>query len=189
MRTLNVNMPEQERAFYPLVFGHDIGSEVSQWLAERGPWSRIALISDAEVAAIHGSRWADILEAAGPAVTRISFPAGEGAKTRGTKELIEDQMLAAGLGRDALVVALGGGVTLDLAGFVAATYMRSLPWIALPTTTLAMVDSSIGGKTGVDTEAGKNLIGAYHPPQAVFADIQHLETLTQVAHPETSIHR
>jgi 3-dehydroquinate synthase len=182
VRTLNVNMPEQERAFYPLVFGHDIGSEVSQWLAERGPWSRIALISDAEVAAIHGARWADILEAAGPAVTRISFPAGEGAKTRGTKDLIEDQMLAAGLGRDALVVALGGGVTLDLAGFVAATYMRSLPWIALPTTTLAMVDSSIGGKTGVDTEAGKNLIGAFHPPQAVFADIQHLETLTQEAY-------
>lgn len=179
MRTLDVNMPEQERASYPLVFGRDLGPEVSRWLGDRGAWSRAALINDATVAAAHGDRWAALLESAGLAVSRIQFPAGEASKTRKTKRQLEDQMLAAGLGRDALVVALGGGVTLDMAGFVAATYMRGLPWMALPTTTLAMVDSAIGGKTGVDTEAGKNLVGAFHPPRAVFADIRHLETLPQ----------
>lgn len=182
MRTLDVNMPERERASYPLVFGHDVGPAVREWVASRGLWSRAVLISDATVSATHGERWSGILAAAGLSVTSISFPPGEASKTRGSKDRIEDQMLAAGLGRDALVIALGGGVTLDLAGFAAATYMRSLPWIALPTTTLAMVDSSIGGKTGVDTEAGKNLIGAFHPPLAVFADIQHLETLPEAAY-------
>jgi len=179
VRTLDVNMPERERASYPLVFGQDLAPSVREWVASRGLRGRAVLISDTTVAAAHGERWSGILGAAGLTVTSISFPPGEGSKTRESKHRIEDQMLAAGLGRDALVVAIGGGVTLDLAGFVAATYMRNLPWIALPTTTLAMVDSSIGGKTGVDTEAGKNLIGAFHPPQAVFADIKHLETLPQ----------
>jgi len=100
VRTLDVNMPEQERASYPLVFGRDLGSEVSRWLSDRGSWSRAALISDASVAAAHGERWAAILASAGLAVSRIQFPAGEVSKTRNTKGQLEDQMLAACWRRD-----------------------------------------------------------------------------------------
>jgi 3-dehydroquinate synthase len=90
----------------------------------------------------------------------------------------------AGLGRDALVVAVGGGVTTDLAGFVAATYLRGIPWIAVPTTTLAMLDAAVGGKTGVDTALGKNLVGAFHPPAAVIVDPALLATLPERAYRE-----
>ena len=80
------------------------------------------------------------------------------------KELLEDQMLAAGLGRDTCLIAMGGGVVTDLSGFLAATYCRGIPWVAIPTTLLGMVDAAIGGKTGVNTKEGKNLIGAFYPP-------------------------
>ena len=179
MRELRVTIQEAERASYPIFLGSRLDEIFAQWLRENGPWGRVALISDDRVATVHGRRWQTILAAAGLGVVTLTFPAGESSKTRGTKAQLEDDLLAAGLGRDSLIVALGGGVTLDLAGFVAATYMRGLPLVSLPTTTLAMVDSAIGGKTGVDTDQGKNLIGAFHPPQAVFADISHLETLPE----------
>ena len=102
--------------------------------------------------------------------TRLTFPAGEASKTRDTWLRLSDQMLSAGIGRHAAVVALGGGVVGDLAGFVAATYLRGVPYAQVPTTLLAMLDASVGGKVGVDTPAGKNLIGAFHPPAIVVAD-------------------
>ena len=179
MRELRVTIQEAERASYPIFLGSGLDETFAQWLRENGPWGRVALISDDRVATVHARRWQSILAAAGLGVVTLTFPAGEASKTRGTKAQLEDDLLAAGLGRDSLIVALGGGVTLDLAGFMAATYMRGLPFVSLPTTTLAMVDSAIGGKTGVDTDQGKNLIGAFHPPQAVFADISHLETLPE----------
>lgn len=101
---------------------------------------------------------------------RLSFPAGEISKTRETWLALSDRMLEAGLGRDTAVVALGGGVVGDLAGFVAATYLRGIPYAQVPTTLLAMLDASVGGKVGVDTPRGKNLIGAFHPPAIVVAD-------------------
>ncbi len=101
---------------------------------------------------------------------RLTFPAGEAAKTRETWTRLSDEMLALGLGRDSAIVALGGGVVGDLAGFVAATYLRGIPYAQVPTTLLAMLDASVGGKTGVDTAHGKNLIGAFHPPAIVLAD-------------------
>jgi 3-dehydroquinate synthase len=107
----------------------------------------------------------------------LVFPAGEPAKSRATWERLTDALLAAGYGRDSAIVALGGGVTGDLAGFVAATYMRGVPVVQVPTTLLAMVDSSVGGKVGVDTPAGKNLVGAFHAPAAVIADPLTLGTL------------
>jgi 3-dehydroquinate synthase len=110
-------------------------------------------------------------------VTVAPFPAGEPHKTRAVWSGLTDRLLAAGLGRDGAVVALGGGVVGDLAGFVAATYLRGVPYVQVPTSLLAMIDSSIGGKTGVDTPAGKNLVGAFHQPRAVIADIATLATL------------
>lgn len=108
---------------------------------------------------------------------RFSFPAGERSKTRETWSALTDRLIAAGFGRGSAIVALGGGVVGDIAGFVAATLGRGIPWMQVPTTLLAMVDASVGGKTGVNTEAGKNLIGAFHPPAAVVADPLTLGTL------------
>lgn len=107
----------------------------------------------------------------------FTFPAGEWNKTAAQWQGLGESLLAAGLGRDAAIIALGGGVTGDLAGFVAATFMRGIPYVQVPTTLLAMIDSSIGGKTGVDTAQGKNLIGAFHQPKAVIADLDALQTL------------
>lgn len=103
-------------------------------------------------------------------LTRLDFAQGEASKTRATWSRLTDQLLAAGVGRDAAIVALGGGVTGDLAGFVAATYLRGIPYVQVPTTLLAMLDSSVGGKVGVDTEYGKNQVGAFYPPVMVVAD-------------------
>ena len=107
----------------------------------------------------------------------LSIPAGETNKTRDTWARLTDQMLAKGYGRDSAVIALGGGVIGDLAGFVAGTFMRGIPIVQVPTTLMAMVDASIGGKTAVDTPAGKNLVGVFHFPAAVIIDPQVLGTL------------
>jgi 3-dehydroquinate synthase len=109
----------------------------------------------------------------------LSFPAGEPSKSREEWCRLTDVLLARGFGRDSALVALGGGVAGDLAGFVAATYMRGLPYLQAPTTLLAMLDASVGGKTGVDTSAGKNLVGAFHPPVAVVADPRVLHSLPE----------
>lgn len=108
---------------------------------------------------------------------RLTIPAGEASKSREWWTRLSDALIDAGLGRDATIIALGGGVVGDLAGFVAATYMRGIPVVQLPTTLLAMVDASVGGKTGVDTPRGKNLIGAFHPPALVVVDPLTLSTL------------
>lgn len=107
----------------------------------------------------------------------VAFPGGEARKTRRTKERLEDALLAAGLGRDGLVVAAGGGVVTDMAGFAAATFMRGVPYLSLPTTLLGMVDASLGGKTAVNTPRGKNLVGVFHPPEEVVAVLDCLGTL------------
>lgn len=119
--------------------------------------------------------WPDLL----PGVARLTFPGGEQHKTRTTWTAVSDGLLALGIDRRTVIVALGGGVTTDLAGFVAATALRGLPWVAVPTTTLAMLDAAIGGKTGVDTLHGKNLVGAFHHPSGVIIDPGLLATLPE----------
>jgi len=136
---------------------------------------RYAVITDDNVGPLYGARIRDALGTA--RTTMLTVPAGEAHKTRDTWARLTDELLAAGFGRDSLIVALGGGVVGDVAGFVAATYMRGIPFVQVPTTLLAMVDASIGGKTGVDTPAGKNLVGAFHQPLAVVVDPSVLATL------------
>lgn len=125
----------------------------------------------------------DILKSRAEAIAKkedaklILYPGGEVNKTREMKQHIEDELFKLGCGRDTTLIVVGGGVTLDLGGFVAATFCRGIPWISYPTTLLAMVDASIGGKTGVDTSWGKNLIGAFHPPIQIINDYSFLETL------------
>ena len=136
---------------------------------------RWALVTDEHVRPRYAER-----AAASFGDTRVDIftvAAGEAHKTRESWALLTDQMLAAGIGRDAAVLSLGGGMVGDLAGFVAATYLRGIPVVHLPTTLLAMIDASLGGKTGVDTPAGKNLVGAFHEPAAVIADPDVLATL------------
>ncbi len=163
-------------AAYDILIGADTLAALPEIVARACPAQRYAVIADATVARLYGERVTNLLS--GPArADLIAFPAGEWNKTREQWHQVSDAMLAAGCGRDAAVVALGGGVTGDLAGFVAATFLRGVPYVQLPTTLLAMIDSSIGGKTGVDTTFGKNLIGAFHQPRAVIADVTTLASL------------
>ncbi|MGH7528298.1 MAG: 3-dehydroquinate synthase [Gemmatimonadales bacterium] len=137
---------------------------------------RVALVADETVYRLHRD---DALGSGGWAGDVLTFPPGERSKTRETWATLTDALLERGYGRDSGIVALGGGVAGDLAGFLAATYMRGLPYIQAPTTLLAMVDASVGGKTAVDTPRGKNLVGAFHHPVAVAADPLVLETLPE----------
>ena len=139
------------------------------------PAHRYAVITDSHVGPLYGSTAAESLGIDSADV--LVIPAGENSKSRGSWGWITDQLIERGFGRDSAIVALGGGVIGDLAGFVAATYMRGIPIVHAPTTLLAMIDASIGGKTGVDTQAGKNLVGAFHPPAGVLVDPQLLDTL------------
>jgi len=110
---------------------------------------------------------------------RFTFPAGEASKNRQTKENVEDFMISNKCARDSAIVALGGGVVGDLAGYTASTYMRGIPVFQVPTSTMAMIDSSVGGKTAINVPAGKNLIGAFHQPSIIFADPMVLKTLSR----------
>ena len=145
-------------------------------VAEVAPAHRYALISDRVVAPLYAEQARESF-AAGTRVELFTVAAGEQHKTRESWARLTDEMLAAHFGRDTTVVALGGGVVGDLAGFVAATYLRGVPFVQVPTTLLAMIDASVGGKTGVDTPAGKNLVGAFHQPAAVIIDPELLATL------------
>jgi 3-dehydroquinate synthase len=169
---LNVATERGER--YPILVERGAVERVHELLP--ADCAAVALISDDNVGNLHGDSVAAALGARAP-VVRLGFPAGEQHKTREVKARLEDEMLEQRLGRDCAVVALGGGVTNDLAGYVAGTYMRGVPWIPLPTSLLAAVDASIGGKVGVDTGAGKNLIGLFHQPRAVCIDPELIATL------------
>lgn len=161
---------------YDVLLGDGIVERLPEFLDEFCPATAYALITDTNVASRHALRLAQRIGNRHECHV-IPFPAGEAHKTRETWTSVTDQMLGAAIGRDAAVIAVGGGVVGDVAGFVAATYLRGIPYVQVPTTLLAMIDSSVGGKTGVDTPAGKNLVGAFHQPRAVVADIATLDTL------------
>ncbi len=146
-------------------------------LIQRSHRSPLALVTDEVVGPLHAGKIAGAVRAEGKRLHVITVPAGERHKTRATKERIEDALAEARMPRHGLLIALGGGVVTDLAGFAAATWMRGIPWIAVPTTLLGMVDASLGGKTGVDLPSGKNLVGAFHHPIGIFADTALLDTL------------
>ncbi len=156
--------------------GPGLAARLDQEVAALAAGGRPVIITDSIV----HQAWPSLL----PGIARLVFPAGEASKTRDSWASLTDQLLGSGVDRHTLIIALGGGVTGDLAGFVAATTLRGLRWIAVPTTTLAMLDASVGGKTGIDTPHGKNLIGAFHPPVAVVADPALLTTLATTTYRE-----
>ena len=139
--------------------------------------SKVAIVTESTVAPLHLPALHLSLRDAGFEVITATFPAGENNKTVETTSMVYDALLPAKLDRSTPVIALGGGVVGDLAGFAAATILRGLPFVQVPTTLLAMVDASVGGKTGVNHDFGKNLIGAFHQPIAVFIDPSVLKTL------------
>lgn len=135
---------------------------------------RGAIFADASIADTHGAILQKLL-----GYELIRVPRGEKSKSREMKESLENELMQRGIGRDSTILAMGGGVTTDLVGFIAATYMRGVPLVLMPTTLLAMVDAAIGGKTGIDTPFGKNLIGAFYLPKAILIDLDFLKTLPE----------
>lgn len=174
-KRVQVRLPAAKSSSYSIHIGAGIIQELPKWLARRAKTRKVVVISDRTVMKHCGPMLLKALKGHAPIV--ITIPAGERSKSHSIKHDIEHQMFKKGCGRDSIIIAFGGGVVGDLAGYVAATYMRGLPYIQVPTTLLAMVDSSVGGKTGIDTPFGKNLVGAFWQPQLVIADTHFLKTL------------
>jgi 3-dehydroquinate synthase len=168
---------------YPIVVASGALAQLARLVREHAPAHRYAIVTDENVARHYLAPVRDALAVdTDGAISRdrihsVVIPPGEQYKTREQWAQITDTLLAQGCGRDTAIIALGGGVVGDLAGFVAATYMRGLAVVQVPTTLLAMVDASVGGKTAVDTPAGKNTVGAFHPPALVVIDPATLASL------------
>lgn len=176
---LRVAIPEDPGSGYPVHIGQGLLERLGELAAVSAPADRYAIIADDRVGELYGDVTREALASAELKGELFTFPAGEASKSRESWTSLTDRMLDAGYGRDAAVVALGGGVTGDLAGFVAATYMRGVPLIAVPTSLLAMLDSSVGGKTAIDTPGAKNSVGAFHHPALVVVDPSLLATLPE----------
>ena len=164
---------------YRIVVASGALQSVGERMRELRLGSRAALVSDAAIMRLYGKTVVASLESAGFHVTAIDVPEGETAKTLEVARHCWDQLLTAGLDRTSTVLALGGGAVGDVAGFAAATYMRGINFVQLPTTVLAQVDASIGGKTAIDHPLGKNMIGAFHQPRLVVVDPAVARTLPE----------
>jgi 3-dehydroquinate synthase len=162
---------------YLALVGSDLVRQVGENARKFLPGKTCAIVTDTSVGPLFARRVERSLTSAGLKPTLITIPAGEKSKTLKRAGAICDQMITAGLDRQSFVIGLGGGVVGDISGFVAAIYQRGIPHVQVPTTLLAMVDSSIGGKTGVNTADGKNLIGVIHQPSLVIDDVEVLKTL------------
>jgi 3-dehydroquinate synthase len=179
MKTLKVNLDGAANRSYEIHIGRSILDRMAM-IAAMHRWARrYVVVTDETVGALHGESVRSALGKAGLDVSMITVAPGESSKSIPTLLSVTEQLTNLGADRQTALVALGGGVIGDLAGFAAAIYMRGIPVIQVPTTLLAQVDSSIGGKTGVDTAAGKNLLGAFHQPRAVFTDIAFLAGLPE----------
>ncbi|MCF8054753.1 MAG: 3-dehydroquinate synthase [Deltaproteobacteria bacterium] len=184
MKKITVNLEQLARSSYDICIGNDIEGEIAQLIAQslalsapmRAP---AAVISDSNVMSIHGERFLESLHRVGINATIVPFPAGESSKNILTVTKLAESLLDLGMDRSSKIIALGGGVVGDVAGFVASIYMRGIPHIQIPTSLIAQTDSSIGGKTAVDLPQGKNLLGTFLQPAAVFIDVRFLATLPE----------
>ncbi len=163
---------------YDIVIGSGLLERAGDWLLPvLGKRRRVVVVSDATVAPLHLPRLMAGAQAAGIALDSLTVPPGEGSKSWPVLADLIDRLLALKVDRGTLLVALGGGVVGDLVGFAASIVMRGVDFVQVPTTLLAQVDSSVGGKTGINTKAGKNLVGSFHQPRLVLADLDCLKTL------------
>lgn len=173
-QTITVGLGDRS---YPIVIGSGVLTKVGADLLSYDIGKRYGIISDTNVAKIYGETLVGSLEAAGIACELIVFNAGEASKHTGTVTELARELAVRGFDRGDALIALGGGVVGDITGFLASIYMRGIPFVQVPTSLLAQVDSSVGGKTGVDIPEGKNLIGTFYQPKAVYIDIDVLTTL------------
>ena len=173
---LTVNLAENS---YDIVIEQGALASLGQRCRAVGLKGMAAVITNPTVAALYGAAVRSSLEGAGFTVVQLEMPDGEEYKNSATLNRLYDDLLAVGVDRSSFVVALGGGVVGDVAGYAAATWMRGVPFVQVPTTLLAQVDSSVGGKTGIDHPKGKNLIGAFYQPRLVLIDVDTLATLDQ----------
>lgn len=164
---------------YPVRIGAGVAADVARYVP-----GDAAILEDANVASPHGDAVAAALRADGRRVVRFAVTPGEASKSVATWEALLRRLAQVPLDRSATVVAVGGGVTGDLAGFVAASYLRGVAWVNVPTSLLAMADAAVGGKTGLDLPEGKNLVGAFWQPRAVVMDVTTLATLPEAAFTE-----
>lgn len=162
---------------YAVRIGPGLLARLGALVREVAPKARIALVTDGNVRPRWGARAQQSLEQAGCDVRLFEVPPGEASKSLACADRLWGELISAGYARSDLLVAFGGGVVGDLAGFVAATFHRGMPFVQVPTTLLAQVDSSVGGKVAIDHARGKNLVGAFHPPRLVVADSSVLATL------------
>jgi 3-dehydroquinate synthase len=173
-----VSVPLGQRG-YDIKIGTDLLKLLGSECQRLGFGPACAIISDNRVVPLYGKKAQQALAKAGFESTVMTVPAGEKAKSLTSVEKCYNQLAAHRLERNSFIVALGGGVVGDLAGFVAATYLRGIPFVQVPTTLLAQVDSSVGGKVGVNLKAGKNLVGAFYQPRLVLCDMNTLATLPE----------
>jgi 3-dehydroquinate synthase len=161
---------------YDVRIGRSLAPRMTVALRKKPLGRRYVIVTDSHLTR-HGESLLAAFRRRSLTADLVSFPAGEGSKSRRIRDEIEDGIIRLGAGRDTVLLALGGGVVGDLVGFVAATFKRGVPYVQVPTTLIGMVDASIGGKTGINHPAGKNLIGAFHQPSAVYIDVDYLRTL------------
>ena len=174
MEIVKVNASRQ----YDILIGGGLLDKAGELIAKAIPNRRAAVITDDNVDALYGERLMKSLESVGISAAKFVFPHGESSKSHATLLKIYDFLAENGFTRSDFLIALGGGVVGDTTGFAAATYMRGIGFVQIPTSLLAQVDSSVGGKTAVDIPAGKNLVGAFYQPQLVICDTDTLNTLT-----------
>lgn len=162
---------------YDIFIGIDMGEEIKAFIDQSEFSGRALIVTDTNVGPLYGERLMYLLKQVGIKAYTVTVPAKEASKSISRAEQLYTNCIELGLDRKSPIFALGGGVVGDLAGFVAATYMRGVPFVQIPTSLLAQVDSSVGGKVAVNHALGKNLIGAFYQPKAVFMDLQMLKTL------------
>lgn len=163
---------------YSIIIKKGLLKSLPSGLKKMFPKKTAIILTDSNVDKLYGRAFYDAMKGCGITAEYRVFKAGEKSKTRKTKQKIEDSLLKKAIGRDSYLIALGGGVTGDMGGFIASTYLRGIPYIQIPTSLLAQVDSSVGGKTAVDTPFGKNMIGTFYQPRVVFIDPKVLKTLS-----------
>ncbi|MEG2038419.1 MAG: 3-dehydroquinate synthase [Oscillospiraceae bacterium] len=175
MNTVRINTGKP----YDVIVGSGLLSQLPEFLKQYSHSTRMMIVTDSNVAPLYLKRTEDILSNAGYPVFSFIFEAGENSKCLSTVEKLYSKMSQSNITRTDLVIALGGGIVGDLAGFAAATFLRGIDFVQVPTTLLAAVDASVGGKTAVNTPEGKNLIGAFHQPVLTVCDIDLMSTLSK----------
>ena len=177
MKTLRIDLPQEREAGYNIIIGEHLLKEAGSHIKPHLANNRTIILSDENTAKLYLSDLQKSLDSAGITHDCLVFAGGEQAKSMTQYEALIDDLFTKNIERQTTLIALGGGIVGDLCGFLAATIMRGIPFIQIPTTLLAQVDSAVGGKTGINTKAGKNMVGAFHQPLLVLTDISLLQSL------------